>query len=88
MVGDDLCPARARIALAALIIQPLAIIAKSISARSRTALVVRNITAWSARAVIVMDTMLGLFLSFIDGIKRWHPRHMLLPFPLFEGWMR
>ena len=32
----------------------------------------RNIAAWRARAIVMMDAVLWLLFGFIDGIERWH----------------
>jgi hypothetical protein len=60
-------------------IHSAAIVAESIAAVTRSALVLGYVAAWWARTIIVVNTICGWFRNFIDGIKLSYCRHGLPP---------
>ena len=66
---DDIVSPRSKGNLAALAIQPLAIIAQSITTISLLALVPRNVTARGARTIVVMHPIGRWLLNLVNGIE-------------------
>ena len=55
--------------LLALFVRLNAIITESVAAVARLALILRYVTAWGTRAIVVMDAKCGWFLNLVTGIE-------------------